>query len=114
MTITQKKFEGIVKKFSSAESLRSALWYRSRNLLVKGYEMEAYILILATWNFADFRYFLTNFNLTKFNNTINVITTWASDEKAKTIAYQKKGWADGKAQLAKNWLQIKNLFNWTE
>jgi len=50
----------------------------------------------------------------KFNNTINVITTWASDEKAKTIAYQKKGWADGKAQLAKNWLQIKNLFNWTE
>ena len=35
----------------------------------------------------------------KINNTINVITTWASDEKAKTIEYQKKSWASAKKQL---------------
>ena len=50
----------------------------------------------------------------KVNNTINVITTWASDEKAKTIAFQKKGWADGKAQLTKTWNDITNLLNWNK
>ena len=47
-------------------------------------------------------------------NTFNKVSIWASEEKAKTIAFQKKGWADGKAQLAKTWNDITNLFNWTK
>jgi len=43
-------------------------------------------------------------------NTFNKVSIWATEEKAKTIAFQKKGWADGKAQLTKSWTQIKNLF----
>ena len=46
----------------------------------------------------------------KINNTVNVITIWAANEKAEIIAFQKKGWVDGKAQLNNTWLQIKNLF----
>ena len=46
----------------------------------------------------------------KINNTVNVITVWATNEKAETIAFQKKNWVDGKAQLNNTWLQIKNLF----
>ena len=46
----------------------------------------------------------------KINNTVNVITVWAANEKAKTIAFQKKNWVDSKAQLNNTWLQIKNLF----
>ena len=46
----------------------------------------------------------------KINNTVNVITVWATNEKAETIAFQKKNWVDSKAQLNNTWLQIKNLF----
>ena len=38
----------------------------------------------------------------------------AANEKAETIEFQKKGWADGKAQLNKTWNDIKNLFNWSK
>ena len=48
------------------------------------------------------------------NDTVNSITNWASEEKAKTIAFQKKGWADGKAQLTKTWNDITNLLNWNK
>ena len=44
-------------------------------------------------------------------NTFNKVSTWASEEKAKTIAFQKKGWADGKAQLANTKQSIIDLFN---
>ena len=33
------------------------------------------------------------------SDTVNSITNWASDEKAKTIEYQKKSWASAKKQL---------------
>ena len=37
------------------------------------------------------------------------VTTWLQNEKTKTVEYQKKSWADGKEQLANNWLRIKSL-----
>ena len=46
----------------------------------------------------------------KINNTVNVITIWAANEKAEIIAFQKKNWVDSKVQLNNTWLQIKNLF----
>jgi hypothetical protein len=36
------------------------------NLMRKGLETEAYLLMLSTWNFACFRYAVRNFNLDKF------------------------------------------------
>lgn len=70
MAVKQLNFETKIKKFALMEDARDDLWERARTLLVKGYEIEAYILILATWNFADFRFFLKNFNLRSFENTI--------------------------------------------
>jgi hypothetical protein len=37
------------------------------------FEIEAYLLILATWNFARFRYVLREFDLNRFRNTITAV-----------------------------------------
>ena len=39
----------------------------------------------------------------------DTVTTWLQNEKTKIVEYQKKSWADGKEQLANNWLRIKSL-----
>ena len=85
MAINQKDFENTIKKFRIIEDTRGSLWDRARNLLLKGYETEAYILILATWNFADFRYFLKNFDLDKFENVIKKINQIFNKVKNKTF-----------------------------
>lgn len=41
----------------------------------------------------------------------NKVNTWATNEKEKTIAYQKESWADSKEQLGRTWNSIKSLFN---
>ena len=68
--IDQENFNNTVKKFSKIEDARDLLWNKSKNLLLNGYEIEAYILILATWNFAGFRYFLKKFDIKEFEETI--------------------------------------------
>jgi len=40
------------------------------DLLRAGFEVEAYLLILATWNFARFRYVMRTFNLDRFREAI--------------------------------------------
>ena len=40
----------------------------------------------------------------------NPVMNWFETEKQKTIEFQKKGWADGKAQLANTKQSILNLF----
>lgn len=70
MKIGQKEFKNTIKRFEKIEDARDQLWDRARNLLENGYEVEAYILILATWNFARFRYFMKTFDLDKFEKVI--------------------------------------------
>ena len=41
----------------------------------------------------------------------NPVMNWFETEKQKTIEFQKKGWADGKAQLANTKQSIIALFN---
>lgn len=43
-------------------------------------------------------------------NWSNKINNWVVTEKQEIIEYQKNSWAEGKAQLARNWTQIKSLF----
>ena len=66
MKISQKEFENTIKEFERIVDVRDQLWDRARKLLENGYEVDAYILILATWNFARFRYFIKIFDLDKF------------------------------------------------
>lgn len=44
------------------------------NLMAKGFEIEAFVFILATWNFARFRYVMRNFDLESFENTVKKLT----------------------------------------
>lgn len=85
MNISQKEFENTIKKFWKIEDARNQLWDKARNLLLQGYEIEAYILILSTWNFAGFRYFLKNFDLNKFEKTIKEINPIFEKIKDKTF-----------------------------
>ncbi|MCH2695638.1 MAG: hypothetical protein MK025_13190 [Acidobacteriia bacterium] len=38
------------------------------------------------------------------------VETWIANEKAKTISFQKKSWADGQAQITGTINKLKQLF----
>ncbi len=62
------KFE----KFSRKE-LRWDFYPIFLKLMRQGLEIEAFLLIISTWNFAWFRYVARSFNLDRFIHTINCI-----------------------------------------
>jgi len=68
--MNQIEFEKTIEEFQKIEDARDQLWDRAKVLIEKGLEVEAYILILATWNFARFRYFMKNFDLREFQEVI--------------------------------------------
>jgi len=68
--ITQRQFERVIAKADSRKSFRGELYPMAQDLLRGGREIEAYLLILATWNFARFRYFMKTFDLQRFRETI--------------------------------------------
>jgi hypothetical protein len=70
---TQKEFEEKVGKFPKFEEARDQIYYLALNLVKSGYEVEAYILILSTWNFAGFRFKLKQFDMNIFRKTISEI-----------------------------------------
>ena len=59
--ITQDEFERAIAYFDTLEPTRGPLYGMGLNLLKSGHAVEAYLLILATWNFAYFRYILKKF-----------------------------------------------------
>jgi len=54
--------------------------------------------------------FTTTVGNTNENNIINKITNHISNEKQNIIEYQKKNWAEGNAQLKRNFNTIKSWF----
>jgi len=68
--LNEIEFKKIIEENEKTENFRGTMWYRAKELLRVGYKTEAYILLLATWNFARFRYFMTTFDLKKFEKTI--------------------------------------------
>lgn len=68
--LSQQQFESTISKFHQLEPARASLYEMGLNLLKAEFEIEAYLLILATWNFANFRYILTTFDLKAFRNVI--------------------------------------------
>lgn len=69
MEVTATDFNNTLEQFKEFEQGRE-FWLRARKLLDNGFEAEAYILILATWNFAGFRYTLKTFDMKKFEGAI--------------------------------------------
>jgi hypothetical protein len=68
--ISQTEFEKTIADFDALEPTRSPLYGMGLQMLRAGYEVEAYLLILATWNFANFRYILKRFDLEEFRRVI--------------------------------------------
>lgn len=71
--MTQDEFESRIADFENLEPMRSQLYGMGLKLIKSEYEIEAYLLILATWNFARFRYVTRTFDLNRFRGTINAI-----------------------------------------
>ena len=67
--ITNEAFKEAILKFEEEES-RGSFYDVAVNLFNKGFKTEAYIVILATWNFANFRYAVKDFDLIAFESTL--------------------------------------------
>lgn len=71
--ITQEEFEQRIAEAQRLEPMRFQLYNMGLRLIQSEYSIEAYLLILATWNFARFRYLLRDFDLERFRQIINEI-----------------------------------------
>ena len=68
--MTQKEFNKTVAEFDKGEPMRAQLYYRALDLIRAGFRVEAHLLILATWNFARFRYATRDFDLRGYENVL--------------------------------------------
>lgn len=90
--ISQKEFTEKVNKFENLEDARGQIYHMAMNLINQGFELEAYLLILSTWNFAGFRYVLTTFDMNKFKlviSDINPIFDKLKNEKFESTDFNK-------------------------
>ncbi len=67
--IKQNTFKRAVSQFSKLEK-RSNFFALASNLIHNSFDVEGYILLLATWNFALFRYAVKQFDIEKFKNSL--------------------------------------------
>lgn len=68
--MTQHEFSLAVGDFERREPMRAQLYYRALKLIEGGFRTEAHLLILATWNFARFRYVTKTFDLGAYEGTL--------------------------------------------
>jgi len=89
--ITDKKFSETVSKFDELEK-RGSFYDRAVKLMNSGFETEALCFILATWNFAAFRYAAKDFDVIGFKETIAGLNPYFDkmrNEDFKTIDFEK-------------------------
>jgi hypothetical protein len=85
--ITEQDFVEATRKFEELEK-RGGFYEMAVNLMNNNFEIEAYFLILATWNFALFRFAVKDFNINGFRETIRELNQYfirLKDENFKTI-----------------------------
>jgi len=89
--ITQEKFNETISKMNELER-RGSFYDMAVNLIDNNFEIEAYLLILATWNFAVFRYAVKDFNIDSFKKTMEELAPYFDRLKGKdfkTIEFDK-------------------------
>jgi hypothetical protein len=69
--MTQDEFNKAVANFDGGEPMRAQLYDKALGLIDAGFRIEAHLLILATWNFARFRYVTRTFNLAEYQQTLD-------------------------------------------
>lgn len=65
-----KEFNNSIAEFDKRTE-RTDFFKLAKNLLNKGFEKEAFLLLLATWNFAGFRFAVKDFDINKFESTLD-------------------------------------------
>jgi len=89
--ITNKEFTETISKFDESEK-RGSFYDMAVELMNSGFEIEAYCLILATWNFAAFRYVVKNFDIIGFKETVGELNPYfdkMKNDNFKTINFDK-------------------------
>jgi hypothetical protein len=82
--ITQAEFDAALAKYDELEK-RGSFYPMFRKLMDAGFELEAYVLVLATWNHAAFRYVLNEFDLHKLEATMQRLRPLISELKGLSI-----------------------------
>jgi hypothetical protein len=67
--ISQKDFNKTITTYSKLEN-RGSFYPMFLKMIKKGFKTEAFLFILATWNFALFRFAIKDFNINKFQKTV--------------------------------------------
>jgi hypothetical protein len=89
--ITNEEFTKATTEFNDIEK-RGSFYNMAINLIKNNFEMEAYFLILATWNFARFRYAVNDFDIKGFEEKIkelNPLFNKLKYEDFRTIDFDK-------------------------
>jgi len=71
--LTQNEFDHATRDFDEHEQMRGQLYYNALDLIQHGFEVEAHLLILATWNFARFRYATRTFDLREYERALKKV-----------------------------------------
>ena len=82
--ITQKEFDQYLIEFDKLEK-RGTFYPMFLNMIEKGFETEAFLFILSTWNFAAFRYAMKDFDLKNFQKIVNGLKPYFNKFKDKSI-----------------------------
>ena len=69
MTITLQEFQEKCKEFNDLEK-RGSFYPMFMKMMNNGFEIEAMLFILSTWNFATFRYAMKTFDILDFTETV--------------------------------------------
>lgn len=67
--ISRQEFLQTTRQFSDVEK-RGSFYDMALDLIEKGFELEAHFLLLATWNFAYFRYAVNDFHINNYKETL--------------------------------------------
>jgi hypothetical protein len=82
--VTDEEFTKATKEFDAIEK-RGSFYKMADGLINNNFEMEAYFLILATWNFARFRYAVNDFDINGFEAKIKKLNPFFNQLKGENI-----------------------------
>lgn len=82
--MNQEEFNENLKKFDELEN-RGSYYPMFLNMIEKGFETEAFLFILSTWNFATFRYAMKDFDLNQFKSVVDDLKPYFEKFREESI-----------------------------
>lgn len=82
--VNQEEFNDLLEKFDQLEN-RGSYYPMFLNMIEKGFETEAFLFILSTWNFATFRYAMKDFDLNSFKEVVMELKPYFNKFKDQSL-----------------------------